>query len=81
MSYGKLPGALSNLKKQKAFMRNTYAELLQQIHDDLRIQHPEWVQPNGDSPMCDFYETRLMDLLDTSKRNESDRSIDLPVAP
>jgi len=25
------------------------AALLQQIHDDLRIQHPEWVQPNGES--------------------------------
>jgi hypothetical protein len=21
---------------------HTYTELLQQIHDDLRIQHPEW---------------------------------------
>jgi hypothetical protein len=37
--------------------------LLQQIHDDLRIQHPEWVQPNGESPTCDSYEARLMELL------------------
>jgi hypothetical protein len=43
---------------------HTYTELRQQIHYDLRIQHPEWVQPNGESPMCDFYEARLMDLLD-----------------
>jgi len=28
---------------------HTYTELLQQIHDDLRIQHPEWVQSNGES--------------------------------
>jgi hypothetical protein len=42
---------------------STYTELRQQIHDDLRIQHPEWVQPNGESPVCDFYEARLMDLL------------------
>ena len=27
---------------------HTYTELQQQIHDDLRIQHPEWVKPNGD---------------------------------
>jgi hypothetical protein len=40
------------------------AALLQQIHDDLRIQHPEWVQPNGESPTCDSYEARLMELLD-----------------
>jgi hypothetical protein len=42
---------------------HTYAELRQQIHHDLRIQHPEWVQPNGESPVCDSYEARLMELL------------------
>ena len=41
-----------------------YADLLQQIRNDLRIQHPEWVQQNGESPMCDSYEARLMELLD-----------------
>jgi hypothetical protein len=41
----------------------TYTDLLEQIHHDLRIQHPEWVQPNGESPTCNFYEARLMDLL------------------
>jgi len=42
----------------------TYTELLQQIHNELRIQHPEWVQSNGESPMCDAYEVRLTELLD-----------------
>ena len=42
---------------------HTYAELRQQIHDDLRGQHPEWVRPDGKSPMCDSYEARLMELL------------------
>jgi hypothetical protein len=42
---------------------HTYTELRQQIHDDLRIQHPEWVQPNGESSKCDSYEARLMELL------------------
>jgi hypothetical protein len=42
----------------------TYAQLLQQIHGDLRIQHPEWVEPSGESSMCDAYEARLMELLD-----------------
>jgi len=41
----------------------TYADLRKQIHDDLRIQHPEWVQPNGESPMCDSYEACLLELL------------------
>jgi hypothetical protein len=42
---------------------HTYSALLRQIHNDLRVQHPEWIQPNGDSPMCDSYEARLMELL------------------
>jgi hypothetical protein len=53
---------------------HTYTELRQQIHDDLRIQHPEWVQPNGECPMCDSYEARLMELLDTSTRSRSNES-------
>jgi hypothetical protein len=60
---------------------HTYAELRQQIHDDLRIQHPEWVEPNGESPMCDFYETRLMGLLDSLEQNESDQSREPSFAP
>ena len=40
-----------------------YADLLQQIRNDLRRQHPEWIQPNGQSPMCDSYEARLIELL------------------
>jgi hypothetical protein len=42
---------------------NSIAELRQQIHDDLRIQHPEWVETNGESPTCDSYEVRLMEQL------------------
>ena len=49
-----------------ALQIHTYTALLQQIHNDLRIQHPEWIQPNGESPMCDSYETRLMELLAVS---------------
>ena len=41
----------------------TFSELREQIHNDLRLQHPEWIEPSGESPMCDFYETRLMELL------------------
>jgi len=42
---------------------HTYAELRKQIHDDLRRQHPDWIQPDGESPICDSYEARLMELL------------------
>jgi hypothetical protein len=54
---------------------HTYAELQKQIHDDLRIQHPEWVQSNGECPTCDSYEARLAQLLDNFTRTGSDDSI------
>jgi hypothetical protein len=57
---------------------HTYTELQQQIHDDLRIQHPEWVKPNGESPMCDSYEACLTEMLDTLTRRGSNGSIVLP---
>ncbi len=41
----------------------TYTELKQQIHDDLRVQHPEWIEPSGACPTCDSYESRLAQLL------------------
>ena len=53
---------------------HTYAELRKQIHDDLRIQHPEWVQPNGESPMCDSYESRFVELLAPLTRRGTDGS-------
>jgi hypothetical protein len=54
---------------------HTYAELRQQIHDDLRVQHPEWIQPDGKSPMCDSYETRLMRVLEGLTQKRSTESI------
>ena len=42
---------------------HSYSGLQQQIHDDLRVQHPEWVEPDGESPICDSYELRLAELL------------------
>jgi hypothetical protein len=45
---------------------DTYGGLLQQIRNDLRLQHPDWIQANGQCPMCDCYEARLIKLLDGS---------------
>ena len=45
-----------------------------QIHEDLRAQHPEWVEPNGESPICDFYEARLAQLLEGYAITGSDES-------
>jgi hypothetical protein len=55
----------------------SYSELLQQIHDDLRIQHPEWVEPNGDCPICDSCEARLAELLGITQRASA---VGLPVS-
>ena len=54
---------------------HTYTELQQQIHHDLRVQHPEWVNPNGESPACDSYEARLTKMLDTLTLRGSNESI------
>ena len=54
---------------------HTYTELQHQIHDDLRIQHPEWIESNGESPMCDSYETFLTKMLDTLTGRRSSESI------
>jgi hypothetical protein len=54
---------------------HTYTELRQQIHNDLRVQHPEWIQPNGESPMCDSYEARLAELFESFTRTGSNESV------
>jgi len=48
----------------------SYTQLQQQIHDALRVQHPEWIEPNGDCPTCESYESRLAELLRISSPSE-----------
>jgi hypothetical protein len=52
----------------------SYNELQQQIHNDLRIQHPEWVEPDGDCPTCDSYESRLAELLGLTQPSKAMQS-------
>jgi len=54
-----------------AHKTDAYADLLQQIRNDLLLQHPEWIQPDGQSPMCDSYQARLIELLDGAIPGES----------
>ena len=63
----KSEGSIPNAKPFMKFVR-TYAQLRQQIHDDLRIQHSEWVERNGESSM------RLLEQLDTLTRRGSNES-------
>src|SRR5262245_55451603 len=72
---GKLDGPSSASPTAAHHQIHTYEELRQQIHDDLRLQHPEWIQADGKSPMCDCYEARLMQLLDSLSQRVSRKSI------
>jgi hypothetical protein len=77
----KLPKiALESLTKRCGVphQAHTYSELRQQIHDDLRIQHPEWIQPDGECPMCDAYEARLVELLDPLRPKIDNQSVSVP---
>ena len=47
-----------------------YVQLQHQIHEALREQHPDWVQPNGDCPTCESYESRFAELLALFQSNE-----------
>jgi hypothetical protein len=49
---------------------HSYTQLQQQIHHALRVQHPDWVEPNGNCPTCDSYESRLAELLGLSHLDE-----------
>jgi hypothetical protein len=44
----------------------SYSELREFVRISLRIQHPEWIEPNGDSPVCDSYEARFAEILGLS---------------
>ena len=52
----------------------TFADLRKQMHEDLRVQNPEWVHANGESPLCDSYEARLMETLRTLNQTQHSSS-------
>jgi hypothetical protein len=47
-----------------------FVQLQQQMHEALRKEHPEWVEPNGECPTCEAYESRLAELLGLSSASE-----------
>jgi len=40
-----------------------YVALQQEMHDALLVQHPEWVERDGNCPTCDDYDRRFAHLL------------------
>jgi hypothetical protein len=60
----KYPQSIRNHIPAMIDLLRAYDDLRKEIHEALRTQHPEWIQPNGESPICDAYEARLAELLD-----------------
>jgi hypothetical protein len=50
---------------------HSYTELQALVRASLRSQHPEWIEPNGNSPICDEYDARLAYLLGLVKVREA----------
>ena len=61
---------MSTLSRASGEITTSYVQLQQQIHDALRVQHPEWVEPTGDCPTCESYESRLAELLGIASPRE-----------
>ena len=57
---------------------HSYSELQDQIHEGLRVQHPEWVEPNVECPTCDSSESRLAELLGLAQRSNAVRVQPIP---
>jgi hypothetical protein len=49
----------------------TYAGLQPHMRDALREQHPEWVEPDGDSPICRSNEKRFAQLFALFAQSET----------
>ena len=40
-----------------------YVALQREIHDTVLMQHPEWIERDGNCPKCDDYDRRFAQLL------------------
>ena len=47
-----------------------YVQLRRQVHEALLKEHPEWLKPNGECPMCEIYESRLAESLRLASSSE-----------
>lgn len=51
-----------------------YTALQKRMHEALVAEHPEWIAPDGESPMLDLYDARFAELLNLLNPSESDHS-------
>ena len=47
-----------------------YVQLQRQIQEALLKEHPEWIEPNGECPICEIYESRFVELLGLASSSE-----------
>jgi hypothetical protein len=50
----------------------TYAELRELSRVSLRAQNPEWMEPDGRSPICKIYEVRFAKLIGMAEPDKDD---------
>jgi hypothetical protein len=50
----------------------TFAELQELVRVSLRAQNPEWVEPDGRSPICKIYEARFAKLIGIAELDKDD---------
>src|SRR5262245_583613 len=53
----------------------SYTELRKMVRETLRRQHPEWIDANGNSRLCDYYEARLDKVLTAFTARNNERSL------
>ena len=70
MAWKQMTNAEENMNDRMTNDRQI-SELQQEIHDALRVQHPDWVEPDGDCPTCESYESRLAELLGLSSPKDA----------
>jgi hypothetical protein len=58
---GKRAQALAGASQSRQI--RSYAELQKQLHNDLLVQHPEWIDSDGSCPTCDEYDRRLAQII------------------
>ena len=72
MAWKQMTNAEENMNDRMTNDRQvSLSELQQEIHDALRVQHPDWVEPDGDCPTCESYESRLAELLGLSSPKDA----------
>jgi hypothetical protein len=66
-----------SLRRTMSDKIRSYAELRELIRVSLRIQNPEWVKPDGNSPICDLYDARFAALLGLVPSREDEAELPL----